>query len=207
MSSAISSSFPPSSSFRGLLLAAGKGSRFDPGGTDNKLLAALPDSDDCVVVAAARKLLAVVPVVAVVNDAQGEVARRLSSIGCALVECADAGAGMSASLMCGIRHAQDAGGWIIALGDMPHVQTSTHGGLLAALRDGVDIAVPVYLGQRGNPVAFGRTHLDGLLQLSGDRGARELLKAFPVNEIPVNDPGIHRDIDTRADLAAYGNAG
>ena len=206
MSFAISSPSSPFSSFRGVLLAAGKGTRFDPGGADNKLLAPLPGIADCVVVAAARKLQAVLPVLAVVNSLQGEVARRLSAIGCELVECANAGEGMSASLMCGIRHAQDAGGWIIALGDMPHVQASTHGGLLAALKDGVEIAVPVYLGQRGNPVAFSRKHLDGLLQLSGDRGARELLKAFPVNEIPVNDPGIHRDIDTRADLAAAGNA-
>lgn len=204
MTSVTSSPSSSSSSvFVGLLLAAGKGSRFDPSGADNKLLAPLSDTDDCVVVAAARKLLAASPVlvvVAVVNSLQGEVALRLSAMGCQVVECSDAGEGMSASLMCGIRHTNDAAGWIIALGDMPYVQTSTHGGLLAALKDGVDIAVPVYLGNRGNPVAFGRKHLDGLLQLSGDRGARELLKAFPVNEIPVNDPGIHRDIDTRADI-------
>ncbi|ASU39049.1 molybdopterin-guanine dinucleotide biosynthesis protein MobA [Herbaspirillum sp. meg3] len=205
MTSVISSSASPSSRFVGLLLAAGKGSRFDPSGADNKLLAPLSDTDDCVVAAAARKLLAALPVVAVVNSLQGEVARRLAAMGCQVVECRDAGEGMSASLMCGIRHTKDATGWLIALGDMPHVQTSTHGGLLAALKDGVDLAVPVYLGKRGNPVAFGRKHLDGLLQLSGDRGARELLKSSPVNEIPVNDPGIHRDIDTRADLAASGS--
>lgn len=196
------SSLSSASSFCGLLLAAGKGSRFDAGGTDNKLLARLPDIDDCVVEAAARTLLSVSPVVAVVNDRQGDVGRRLAAIGCEVVECANAGEGMSASLMCGVRHAQDAAGWIIALGDMPHVLASTHGGLLAALKDGVDIAVPVYRGQRGNPVAFSRRHLGALLQLSGDRGARELLKKFPVNEIPVNDPGIHRDIDTKDDLAA-----
>ncbi|EJL80709.1 putative MobA-like protein [Herbaspirillum sp. CF444] len=202
MISATSTLFPSSSSFRGLLLAAGKGSRFDAGGADNKLLARLPDTDDCVVEAAARRLLSVLPVVAVVNDLPGEVGRRLAAIGCEVVECADAAEGMSASLMCGVRHARDVAGWIIALGDMPHVLASTHGGLLAALKDGVDIAVPAYLGQRGNPVAFSRRHLDALLQLSGDRGARELLKRFPVNDIPVNDPGIHRDIDTRDDLAA-----
>lgn len=199
------SSSSPFSPFVGLLLAAGKGSRFDPSGADNKLLAPLSDTDDCVVVVAARKLLAALPVVAVVSSLQGAVAQRLSAMGCQVVECSDAAEGMSASLMYGIRHTKDAEGWIIALGDMPHVQASTHGGLLAALKDGVDIAVPVYLGKRGNPVAFGRKHLDGLLQLSGDRGARELLTAFPVNEIPVNDPGIHRDVDTRADLAASGN--
>lgn len=198
MTSIISSSPAP---LRGLLLAAGAGSRFDPSGADNKLLAALPGSDDRVVEAAARKLLAVLPVLAVVRSVDGEVAQRLAAIGCTLVECVDAATGMSASLMCGVRQSHDAAGWIIALGDMPYVLSSTHAGLVAALKDGVEIAVPVYLGQRGNPVAFGRRHRDALLQLSGDQGARQLLQAFPVNQIPVNDPGIHRDIDTHADLA------
>jgi|SRR5450830_59511 len=200
MTSTISSS---SAALHGLLLAAGAGSRFDPSGADNKLLAALPGSDDCVVEAAARKLLAVLPVLAVVRSVDSEVARRLAAIGCALVECADADTGMSASLMCGVRQAHDAPGWIIALGDMPYVQSSTHAGLVAALKDGAEIAVPVYLGQRGNPVAFGRRHRDALLQLNGDKGARQVLQAFPISEIPVNDPGIHRDIDTRADLAGH----
>lgn len=191
-------SFPQT--FCGLLLAAGQGRRFDPDGADNKLLAALPDRDDCVVVAAARSLLAVLPVVAVVNALDGAVAQQLAALGCELVLCSDADVGMSASLMCGIRHRQDAAGWIVALGDMPYVLPSTHAGLLAALKDGVGIAVPTWQGQRGNPVAFAQRHREALLQLRGDRGARQLLQDYPVNEMPVNDTGIHRDIDTRADL-------
>jgi len=188
--------------FRGLLLAAGKGTRFDPAGVDNKLLAALPGADDVVAVAAAQAMLQVLPVLAVVSAVDSALGRRLAEAGCEVVGCDDAHAGMSASLMRGIREAQGAQGWIIALADMPYVQAATHRGLLAALQDGVQIAVPTYLGKRGNPVAFGRSHLAGLLALSGDRGARSLLQEFSVNEIPVNDPGIHRDIDTRADLDA-----
>lgn len=188
--------------FRGLLLAAGKGSRFDPSGVDNKLLATLPGTDELVAVAAARSLLQVLPVLAVVSAADSELGRRLAEAGCEVIGCDDADTGMSASLMCGIRQARHAEGWIIALADMPYVQAATHRGLLAALKDGVQIAVPTYLGKRGNPVAFGRSHLESLLALSGDRGARTLLQEFPVNQIPVNDPGIHRDIDTRADLDA-----
>jgi len=188
--------------FRGLLLAAGKGTRFDPAGAGNKLLAHLPGVDEVVAVAAARAMLQALPVLAVVSTVDSELSRRLIATGCEVIGCDDADTGMSASLMCGIRRMSDAAGWIIALADMPHVQAATHRGLLAALKDGVQIAVPTYQGKRGNPVAFGRSHLDGLLALSGDRGARALLQAFPVNEIPVNDPGIHRDIDTRADLHA-----
>ena len=197
MSTAIHFSQTP---FRGLLLAAGKGTRFDPTGAGNKLLTPLPGGDEVVAVAAARALLQVLPVLAVVSVVDSELGRRLVEAGCEVIGCDDADTGMSASLMCGIRQTRDAAGWIIALADMPYVQAATHRGLLAALKDGVQIAVPTYLGKRGNPVAFGRSHLDGLLALSGDRGARTLLQEFPVNEIPVNDPGIHRDIDTPADL-------
>jgi molybdenum cofactor cytidylyltransferase len=73
--------------------------------------------------------------------------------------------------------------------------------LVAAVRRGADIAVPTYQGRRGNPVAFSRIHLSRLLQLSGDQGARSLLKAFPVIEVDVDDAAIGRDIDFEADLA------
>ena len=186
--------------FRGLLLAAGRGSRFDGSGMDNKLLAHLPGSDMSLVEHAARSMLAALPVLAVVSSLDNEVAQRLAALGCELAECRHAADGMSASLMCGVAQTQDAAGWIVALGDMPFVQTATHAGLLAALRDGIDIAVPSYQGRRGNPVAFSQRHRAALLQLRGDTGARALLQTFPVRQIPVNDGGIHRDIDTRDDL-------
>jgi len=137
----------------------------------------------------------------VVGSSDSELARRLAALGCTLAVCEQAAAGMSASLMCGVRQAADAAGWIIALADMPFVQSTTYSALLAALHDRAELAVPTYAGQRGNPVAFSRQHRNALLQLSGDRGARQLLQQYPVLEIAVNDPGILRDIDTRADLA------
>jgi len=52
-------------------------------------------------------------------------------------------------------------------------------------------------------VAFSWRHRAALLQLRGDTGARALLQTFPVQQIPVNDRGIHRDIDTHDDLIEY----
>lgn len=184
--------------YYGILLAAGKGSRFDPAGVDNKLLATPTDLNEAIVFAAARNMLQTLPVLAVCRTPL--LVSGLTTAGCTTLICTEADLGMSASLKYGLQHAATAQGWIIALGDMPYVKPSTYAGLLAALKDGVDIAVPVYQGQRGNPVAFSRRHLSHLLALEGDRGARQLLKEFPVHEIPVNDPGIHRDIDTRDDL-------
>jgi molybdenum cofactor cytidylyltransferase len=88
----------------------------------------------------------------------------------------------------------------VALGDMPYVDVSTLQALAAALAAGADIAAPVLDGRRGNPVGFGAVHLESLLALRGDAGARRLLQACPVTDIAVRDPGIFRDVDTPADL-------
>jgi molybdenum cofactor cytidylyltransferase len=191
----------------GILLAAGRGRRFDPQGARNKLLQALPDGDP-VVVASARHLLAVLPrVVAVVPPADGGVADALRALGCEVTMCAAADSGMAASLVHAIRHSLSgaqapADAWLVALGDMPYVQPETMHALLTALAGGAGIAAPVMNGRRGNPVAFGAAHLPALLALQGDAGARGLLKSSPVTEVAVTDPGIFHDIDTPADLSA-----
>ncbi|MCS0587940.1 NTP transferase domain-containing protein [Massilia norwichensis] len=188
----------------GILLAAGRGRRFDPLGQRNKLLQPLPAAGgDPVVVASARKLLSLFDtVIAVVPPDDGGVGALLSSLGCEVTVCPDADTGMAASLVQAIRHSlsHDPQAWLVALGDMPHVAPATLRLLADALAAGAGIAAPVLDGRRGNPVGFGRVHLDALLALSGDQGARRLLQTCPVAEIAVTDPGIFRDIDTPADL-------
>jgi molybdenum cofactor cytidylyltransferase len=192
----------------GILMAAGRGRRFDHLGQRNKLLQVLPGGEQ-VVVASARKLLAVVPaVIAVVPPDDGGVAALLSALGCQVTVCPDADSGMAASLVHAVRHSLSHGqtpahfpdAWLVALGDMPHVAPATLQALADALNAGAPIAAPVMAGRRGNPVGFGRVHLQALLALHGDQGARRLLQSCPVTEVAVDDPGIFRDIDTPADL-------
>jgi molybdenum cofactor cytidylyltransferase len=185
----------------GILLAAGRGRRFDPSGAHNKLLQPLAGGDP-VVVASARNLLSVLPkVVAVVPPADGGVAYALRALGCDVTVCADADTGMGASLVHAIRHSlPDAQAWLIALGDMPHVQPSTIRALCDAIAAGAAIAAPASNGRRGNPVAFGSVYLSALLALDGDQGARNIVRANPVTEVPVDDPGIFHDIDTPSDI-------
>jgi molybdenum cofactor cytidylyltransferase len=186
--------------YTGILLAAGKGRRFDPAGIRNKLLQRLPGGD-MVVLQAARNLQAAVGRALVVVPAGSPLlVAQLSAQGLTVTECGDADTGMAASLMHGVRLASNASGWVIALGDMPFVRPETIRQLIAALAPGAGIAVPSYRGVRGNPVAFGRVHLAQLLQLSGDVGARSLLQRYPVVELALDDPGVCRDIDTVADL-------
>ncbi|MDY0964529.1 nucleotidyltransferase family protein [Massilia sp. CFBP9026] len=192
----------------GILLAAGRGRRFDPAGNHNKLLQRLPGGE-LVVAASARTLLAVFPrVVAVVPPADGGVGDVLRQLGCEVTVCPDADSGMGLSLAHAIRHSlhaqlhdQSPGqGWLVALGDMPFVAPSTLHALDAAVREGAAIAAPLFEGRRGNPVAFGAQHRDALLALDGDQGARRLLQSSPVATIDVPDPGVLRDIDSPSDL-------
>lgn len=189
----------------GILMAAGRGRRFDPDGLRNKLLQPLPGASEALVAASARKLLAVLPrVVAVVPPEDGGVGALLAALGCDVTICPDADSGMAASLTHAIRHtlrlSPSADAWLVALGDMPHLAPATLQALAAALARGAGIVAPVLAGRRGNPVGFGRIHLGALLALRGEEGARALLRAFPVTEVEVDDPGIFRDVDSPADL-------
>ncbi len=185
----------------GILLAAGKGRRFDPSGNSDKLLAPLADNEP-VAVASARAMLAALPkVIAVVPSMNGGVATALRALGCEVTVCLDAERGMAASLVHGLRHSLPAAqAWVVGLADMPYVERATIAALRAAVEAGAAIAAPVHAGRRGNPVAFSAFHLAELLALEGDQGARALLRAHFVTEVEVGDPGIFQDIDLPADL-------
>jgi molybdenum cofactor cytidylyltransferase len=189
----------------GILLAAGRGRRF--GGA--KLTARLGKAGAAsgpgveIGVLACRSLRMVLPrVVAVVRPDDAELAACLAGAGAEVVACADADRGMGTSLACGVAAAADAGGWIVALADMPWVLPDSIRAVADALAAGAPVAAPFHEGRRGHPVGFGRAVLHELLALSGDEGARGILAQAPerVLRIDVNDPGILRDVDVREDL-------
>jgi molybdenum cofactor cytidylyltransferase len=65
------------------------------------------------------------------------------------------------------------------------------------------IAAPVdEHGRRGHPVGFSRALRAELVALDGDEGARALLArhSSSITKVPVEDPGIFVDIDTRDDM-------
>ncbi len=91
---------------------------------------------------------------------------------------------------------------LIALADMPLIASSTITSVID--RSGPDsIVLPVHAGRRGHPVAFGKRFFPDLMMLSGDRGAAAVINrnCGAVIEIPVADPGVHADADTRDALA------
>ena len=184
----------------GILLAAGRGRRFDPAGVQNKLLQCLP-SGEPVALHAARQLARNRRDILVVVHAGAHRLRHLfDANGFVTTVCENADEGMGYSLAHGVRESGNANGWIIALADMPQVQAATIVALDAAIREGADIAVPIHQHVRGNPVPFSRTYRDALLELQGDRGERHLLLSADVTEIAVDDAGIFFDIDWPHDL-------
>jgi len=184
----------------GLLLAAGRGTRFDPQGQQNKLLAPLADGTP-VARAAAHTMLAVLPrVIAVVRPGAEALAHLLNEAGCEVVFAAAAERGMGASLAAGVHASADADGWVVALADMPWISPTTIEAVARELDRGGTIVAPLHDGRRGHPVGFGAVHGEALAALDGDVGARNLLMSSELTTIAVDDPGVLVDVDTPGDL-------
>lgn len=184
--------------FVGILLAAGRSRRF---GSD-KLQHLMSDGRPMAVVAAGRLLPACDRVLAVWAPGSEALAESLADGGCETLCCPRSVDGMGHSLAAAVGATPDAAGWIVALGDMPYIGTSTHERVSEALRAGASIVTVENGGRRGHPVGFSRAHFAELVALTGDQGARQLLAkhAAEIVCLTVTDPGIHRDIDTPADL-------
>jgi molybdenum cofactor cytidylyltransferase len=188
----------PVKQIAGLLLAAGRGTRF--GG--DKLRAQLPGEPlgSTLGVVAGRHLRAALPMsVAIVRHGDRALEADLAGVGLRIVRCASADDGMSASLACGVRATRDAGGWVVALGDMPWIDPATIRAVAAAIASGADIAAPSFRGTRGHPVGFARRYARDLCALTGDAGARAIVERehASLTLIDVDDPGVLRDVDTR----------
>ncbi len=182
----------------GVLLAAGASSRF---GAD-KLVQSLP-SGERIVAASARNLRRALPdSLAVTRIDADAVASTLCGCGLSIILSAHAAGGLGNSLACGVRGSSNAAGWVIALGDMPYIRPSTIATVAQALREGAAICAPVFAGRRGHPIGFSAEFFEELATLRGDFGARSLLKAHAkrITLLPVEDPGVHCDIDTPEDL-------
>lgn len=191
----------------GVLLAAGPATRFDGG---SKLVASF--EGEALVRHAARALSAssVRHGVAIVGHARAEVATALGDLPDEIRVNPDVEAGMSTSVRLGVAAARERGaaGAVFLPGDMPCVDAATVDRVVAAVAaDPPSAVVPTFDGRRGNPVAFSAEYFDDLESLTGDVGGRALFERVPVRRVDVGDPGIHRDVDTRADLDGLRQSG
>jgi molybdenum cofactor cytidylyltransferase len=189
-----------------IVLAAGKSSRAAP---QNKLLTAGPSGSTLIEQTVDHAVASHVGPVTVVTGYQAEQVRQvLMKTPVRFVHAADFAKGIAASLRAGIATLDsDIQGALICLGDMPLVAPSTMRQIAGAYdaKAGREIIIPTFEGRRGNPVLWGRRFFPRLLQLTGDRGAREILAEhmeFAI-EIPVTCGAIRVDFDTPEELATF----
>lgn len=185
-------------SLRAILLAAGRGTRF---GAD-KLAHPMPDGLPIAVHAARNLRAAGLPVTAIVRPHDEHLARVLKGEGCDVTPCPQADLGMGHSLAHGVQQTADAGGWIVALGDMPSIKPDTIRRVAHALATGASIAAPLFRGERGHPVGFAARHYAELASLTGDEGARKVVQGHRAELVLIDcgDPGAVYDIDCRSDV-------
>lgn len=135
------------------------------------------------------------PVIAVVNP-EGDFGHSLQQLGCLVVINEGFAEGMASSIRRGVAVAKmlKASGVVLMTCDQVAV-TPEH--LRALSEDPANITGSGYAGKVGIPAYFPESGFDGLQQLRGDVGAREVLRTARV----VVDESLAFDIDTEEDLA------
>ena len=103
-------------------------------------------------------------------------------------------------------HPRSAGA-LILLGDQPEVGADVIDDLVAVIGAAASpLVLPAYgpEGTIGNPVYLGRSLFPEILAVTGDRGARDVVRAHRSESVLVPFPNLlpPRDIDTEADYAA-----
>lgn len=97
----------------------------------------------------------------------------------------------------------DTEGLLLYLGDQPWIPPGTVKLLADAFRASDALAVqPVHQGRIGHPVILRRQLFPELINLSGDTGARDVLRRHRdrVLPVPVDTPAIYLDVDLPSDL-------
>jgi molybdenum cofactor cytidylyltransferase len=191
----------PASAVSALVLAAGQSSRMAP---RHKLL----ERDGAGVPMVARvvdNLLAsrARPIRVVVGHRAEEVMAALEGRAVQFVRAAEYAEGLSASLRAGLANVTERA-VLVALGDMPLVAGSAMNRLIEFYDpdEGRLIVVPTHDGKWGNPVLWDRSFIPAMMALTGDSGARKLLRQHEdaMVEVPL-DESVLRDFDTVESLA------
>ena len=116
--------------------------------------------------------------------------------------------GLSSSLKRGISALpEDCDGAIIILGDMPIITSNLINNLIKNFdpKNNKYIVAPTYNGKRGNPILIGRKYFPDILNLKGDKGAKNILNKNSkyINTIPQKNSFSLIDIDTQKDYEKF----
>ncbi|NVO27813.1 nucleotidyltransferase family protein [Donghicola sp. C2-DW-16] len=187
-----------------LILAAGASSRMRGG---DKLLMPVSGAP-CLRVIAERALTCGVPVVVALPPDRPARAQALQGLDLSLITAHDAALGMGHSIAAGIRALPDlVTGAIVLPSDMPDL-TADHLAQFVALHRADPTAIwraRDASGTWGHPVIFPQDLFPALTALTGDDGAKSVIKANTSRLKPhdLTGHGATLDLDTPEDWAAY----
>lgn len=182
----------------GIVLAAGASSRM---GRPKALLQA---SGQSFVAGVIQTLLGAgaQPVVAVIRPGADAIATEIRRSGATPVINPFPDEGQLSSLLAGLDSVQrlEPAAVLVTLVDVPAVRCATIRTLLGRL-SGSPAAIlrATYHGRHGHPVVFRRSVFEALRRADPGAGAKAVLRAHPVEDVEVEDPGVVDDIDTPED--------
>jgi molybdenum cofactor cytidylyltransferase len=145
-------------------------------------------------------------VVVVLGSSAEEIAARVDFHGTDVRVCSRWAEGQSASLACGLADLADCEAVVVTLGDQPRMSPDAIRRVIAA-RGGAAAVRATHGGAPGHPVLLERELFEPLRNVSGDKGARNLLLSVPVLDVPCDDLGGGEDVDTPAELDALRSGG
>ncbi len=149
---------------------------------------------------------AVDEIVVVTGHESGKVEAIIAGLRARVVHNPHFAEGLSTSVRCGIEAvADDVDAVVVCLGDMPLIEAGLIDRMTAAFNPAEHraLVIPVFDGDIGNPVLWGKEYFVKLMALEGDRGARGLVERLRSEAVEVEavSDAIFRDADTPEALA------
>jgi len=188
-----------------VILAAGESRRM---GEQNKLL--LPVGGEAMLVKLATSVCAsdVGQVLVVIGHEAEKIRRELNEFPLNFVYNPNFSEGMTTSIKYGVKEvSHECDGLLICLGDMPFINTSEINKLIHTfvqnrIKEKKLIVVPVFKGQRGNPVLFSSEFRNDILDHKKESGCKGVImnNSESVMEIQMDNDNILLDVDTLEDF-------
>ncbi len=181
-----------------VILAAGQSSRM---GDRNKLLEEIDGQPLFARTLATLQTARIDEIVVVTGHDAGEIGSLAAAAGVITAHNDAYADGLSTSIRTGLSAlGPDLDGVLICLSDMPDLTAETVNLLIDRFNpaERAGIVVPVAGGQRGNPVLFDTIYREEIGSVTGDTGAREVIRLHPddVAEVELEDDAVLTDLDT-----------
>lgn len=107
--------------------------------------------------------------------------------------------GVASSIKTGLNHlSEKTESFFICLGDMPMVSSGVYNQIIE-FKNKKEIIIPTYNNQRGNPVLFSKSMKEKIMKISGDVGAKKILKLNKdkILNLEIKDQSITKGFDTQ----------